>query len=321
MKSAQARWILAFDASCGKCREIARIVAQARERKLEVLPLTHSDVKRWRAQSLSFPAPWAPTLIKVEGEIVQSWTGRAIAIPLARRLGPRSTLRVVRALGQLRDPDHPIAASGDSTSLKSFLRLVAGVAVVTVVLATNQLPGFAESGSSKARAWVAANRNRLPQTYDDIVGYSMAYRRAIYTELSPTVRSQLWVEQLNRYRIEHPQLSADQATAIDRAVTILASESTFAVEPADRSDLDQKIEEHKELAIGAFGRDEAHDLFATLGPADDTVKPQQGDCVCHHRDDWWCPTGQVCNQTHECRFEGDGCGWWNAQPCDGLCFS
>jgi hypothetical protein len=50
----EARWILAFDASCGRCGEIARAAAQVAENKLEVLPLTHPEVQQWRRQALVF---------------------------------------------------------------------------------------------------------------------------------------------------------------------------------------------------------------------------------------------------------------------------
>jgi hypothetical protein len=54
MSAAQnrTRWILAFDSSCGRCREISARVVQASGGKLEVLPFIAPDVKRWRVQSL-----------------------------------------------------------------------------------------------------------------------------------------------------------------------------------------------------------------------------------------------------------------------------
>jgi hypothetical protein len=46
----QAHWILAFDASCGTCREISQVVDVAAEGKLEVLSLSRPDVREWREQ-------------------------------------------------------------------------------------------------------------------------------------------------------------------------------------------------------------------------------------------------------------------------------
>jgi len=61
--STRTRWVLAFDASCNTCREISAQVSSASDGKLEVLPLNHPDVQRWRQQGLGVQPPWAPTLL------------------------------------------------------------------------------------------------------------------------------------------------------------------------------------------------------------------------------------------------------------------
>lgn len=318
-----ARWVLAFNASCGRCRDISRAVAQASAGRLEVMPLTHPEVRRWREQSLGSGAAWAPTLIRTEAGGVRSWTpGPAMVLALVRRLGPRSTIRALKVLGRQRNTlrRRNTEQTGGSGQERISLQLVFGLLAAVMMMKPPE-SGGEQGGSEDPYSWVEANRDHLPQAYDDFAGHSMAYRRAIYTELSPAARSQLWVDQLNRYRNAHPQLSADQITVIDQAVEVLSRESTFSREAAGGSELDQAIEQHRESAIAAFGRDEAADLFARLGgPVDDSVMRGKGDCVCHHRDDAFCPTGQVCQETDACRFRSDGCGWWWSQPCDGLCF-
>jgi hypothetical protein len=57
------RWVLAFDASRGRCRG-SRCV-------------THTDVVRWREQTPGGDAPWAPTLLRVAGDGVGGSTVRA----------------------------------------------------------------------------------------------------------------------------------------------------------------------------------------------------------------------------------------------------
>jgi hypothetical protein len=85
MNVPEARWILAFDASCEKCRKISSAVARACDGKLELLSLAHPDVSRWREQSLGSRASWTPTLIKVQADKIRSWTGTAMGFPLACR--------------------------------------------------------------------------------------------------------------------------------------------------------------------------------------------------------------------------------------------
>jgi predicted DCC family thiol-disulfide oxidoreductase YuxK len=102
MSGTQARWILAFDASCGTCRGISRAVAEACDGKLKLMPLAHPDVRQWREQSLGSQAAWAPTLIRIQVDDVRAWTGPAMVVALVRHLGSRSTMRVLGALMQQR---------------------------------------------------------------------------------------------------------------------------------------------------------------------------------------------------------------------------
>ena len=312
--------MLAFDDSCGKCRAMSRAIERACAARLEMMPLAHPDVRKWREQSLGSRAPWVPTLIRVADE-VRAWTGLAMGIVLVRHLGALSTMRVLEALGRQRRARKKAVSEQTDTRLQAgsvLVSLWAGLFAVVGLMMTT-LSGGEGSEGEDPHAWVNANRDRLPQSYDDFAGHSMPYRRAIYTELPPAVRSQLWVDQLNRFRSVHPQLSADQTAVIDDAIVILSGESAF--EPANRSGLEQIIEQHRESAIAAFGRNEANDLFGTLGPPDESFKSaRRGDCVCHHRDDAFCPSGQVCQETDACKFRAEGCGWWWEQPCDGLCY-
>lgn len=139
-----ARWILSFDAACGRCREISTSTSKACDRTFEVLPLTHPDVLKWRERSLGPRAPWVPTLLRIRGEEVRAWTGISIAIPLARRLGPRSTIRVLHSLGELSRQRTDRTAGEEQNGVigrGQFLKLSGGVALATgLVLAGFKFP-------------------------------------------------------------------------------------------------------------------------------------------------------------------------------------
>jgi len=147
--NARARWVLAFDASCGTCREISRLVAHASEGKLEILPLAHTDVRLWRERSLGSQPPWRPTLIRIHGSDVRAWTGAAMGIRLGRRLGIPLTIRLVRLLGQLSRPEHNY--SSEQTNIDQsimgraqFLRLGTGAMVAAGLILAGRTPALAD---------------------------------------------------------------------------------------------------------------------------------------------------------------------------------
>lgn len=319
MLDSQRRWILAFDGSCTKCQAISNRVAQASSGKLEVLPLTHPDVRQWREQCLGENPPWVPTLIQVDGVRVRTWVGSAMAFHLVRALGTRSTTRVLRALGELRQQQSgraPDQAGGRAMGRKRFLQLGAGVAVAAGLTIAGKAPAFAQSAASRARAWAQANQNQLPQRYEDFIQYPLEYRRAIFAKSSPQVRSALWLEHLRSYRMSHPHLSSAQVHVIERASTIFADNSIFQEGP--NTDADRLLTGLREAAVAAFGETEARSLLATLGP---TVRTEPTtalvpDCECSTASDWCFSSCFVPNPPCP-GWIGCGTGWiyW----CNGYC--
>jgi len=317
------RWVLAFDGACSKCQEISHAVHRACDGKLEALPLTHPDVQRWRAESLGAEAPWAPTLIALEGETVRVWTGKAMALPLARWLGPRSTLRVLLALGQLQHQARSRAKSSSGGQL--LFQLATGLVIATGMILKGDTPSFAESPASRARAWVQANKATLPERYDDVIQHEPEYRRAIYDTSSAEVRSRLWVDHLERYRSLHPDLSSEQSLVIDRALAIASATETFTDPLAPEAE--QQLEEVGQAAVQKFGSEGAYTLLAYLGPATEipqeptTSQSSQGrlpDCTCSIWDPWC--SGGTCVSNGTCSFVPSGCGWMWEKACQGLCF-
>ncbi len=320
MNSEDTRWLLAFDASCGTCRQISAAVAKASEGRLEVLPLTNTDVERWRQEALGADAPPAPTLLKVRLDNASAWTGPGMILPLIRQLGPRATLRVLQSLGWLRHQaaGHPLAHLEDNgIGRKAFLRLGAGAAVAAGMMIAGKAPAFAERSRESAQAWIEANRGNLPQTYDALADYPMAYRRAIYLELPPEGKSRFWLEHMRRYRAAHPHLSPGQVKALAQGQAIAARPSTFEGDYGS----DPRLEKMRDDAVREFGMAEAVAIFVTLGPSD-TVAPGQTEpmfgCTCNQADDW-CTWGYHCRDAN-CQNSSSGCGTWGGQRCNGLCY-
>lgn len=321
------RWILAFDASCSSCRKISRTVERACSGRLEMMPLHSADVKQWRAASLGPQAPWAPTLIELRGPEVRAWTGPAMGLRLVRLLGARPTARVILGLGRLRAE---AGANGGAETAQAregamgraqFLRLAAGGTVAAAgLILSGKAPSFAASEATAARKWVARNKARLPDRYDDLVAYPMAHRRAIYAELSPKVRSELWTQQLRRYRLAHPRLSAAQARVVDQAARLAARETTFAHGLITGTESHQQpLRTLSADALRAFGPTQTYALIGVLGDSGQRIRPDYGECGCNINANYACWGNGNC-LAFACSPVG-GCGPFWQWECDGLCGS
>ncbi|CAM3505683.1 bacteriocin fulvocin C-related protein [Stackebrandtia soli] len=314
-------WVLAFDASCGTCREVSEVVLNACDGRLEVLPLSRPDVEEWRRRALGEDPEWTPTLLRVSEGNVTAWTGAGMALPLTRRLGVKASVRVLQALGKLRDDvRNPLADSDGGTARRRFLQLGAGLAVAGGIVLAGRTPAFADDRCVAAREWVQANLDRLPTTYADLTRYQMDYRRAIFSELTPDVQSALWVEHLNLYRAGHPTMTPEQDALMDRFIEVARDTTTFsATEPS------AAVSELRDLAIEAFGKDEAAAILANLGPALSTgiasdVTPNAA-CTCSYFSDY-CASGRYCTKRYKtCSDTSSGCGSYWVYACNGLCCS
>ncbi|QBD74800.1 hypothetical protein EPA93_01835 [Ktedonosporobacter rubrisoli] len=316
MSHSNTRWVLAFNASCGTCRAISERVAQACDGKLEVLPLTDSKVEEWREQALGPQAPWAPTLLRVseQDSQVQAWTGPAMGIWLVRRLGLKSTMRVLAALERLRRGEEEQLAKPVNEGVigrAQFLKLCAGGVVAAGLIMMGKVPAFAAGDGklwAEAQAWVKANQDHLPATYDELIARPMAYRKAIYRASPLSVRARFWEEQLKRFRAAHPNCTPEQEAFLERAHQLVRTNF------ASLTDADKKA------AIDAFGKEQAHALFATLGPAESTpamspARPADDVCNCTVGHDWC--SDSTCHW-YSCAQEG-GCGAFWQYTCNGLC--
>ncbi len=318
MSEGGVRWVLAFDASCGSCKAIAARVADACSGRIDVLPLAHPDVVRWRSSNES---AWGPTLIRVDGGATRTWVGRSMVIPMMRSLGPRATLSVVSALGTLRRSERgdSVVAESDATagavSRKRFLLLGAGALVAGGLVLTGRTPAYA--GSDPADEWVRAHIDQLPGTYDEFVSHPIEYRRAIYRALAAEERSNLWLEHLARYRDGHPALSKDQHAALDSAKTYASEQGAFV--NIDAAAALPALDTLRSLIDAAFGPEESRRIIATLGPPSESEVASPArlrGCTCSVISDW-CDNSLRCH--NDACVQSGGCGtFWN-YTCDGLC--
>ncbi|WP_069159696.1 bacteriocin fulvocin C-related protein [Nocardia altamirensis] len=324
MNKDSERWVLAFDASCGTCREISDAVAHACDGRLEVLPLANADVRRWRDQALGREIDWAPTLLRVTGPRVRAWTGPVLGWRLARVLGPAATLRVMSALGRLQRQAAGKAgelpgAAPDVVSRARFFRLAAGAGVAAGLVFTGNTPAFATKGEQSAQAWVLANRANLPRGYAEVIAYPLAYRRAIYQASPPAVRSALWSAHLREYRSARPHLTTEQLDVLNRAAALAARESVFTAQGV--AQLRQAEDVHRS-AVAELGAHEVYQAFGMLGPieAATTQVARYRDCECAFQHDY-CGRYTCHNQPgrDNCNYLSDGCGWFWNEPCAGLC--
>ncbi|MGW2642081.1 bacteriocin fulvocin C-related protein [Streptomyces sp. NPDC001348] len=318
----QTRWILAFDATCATCRQIADTVQRAAGRELEILPLDHADLRAWRQPSAALRKPM---LIQQTGERVRTWTGSAMVLPLTRRLGLRSTAAVLRGLGQLREesarPLPPHGAGGQAVGRSQFLRLGAGAAVAAGIVLFGKTPAFAENSCRTALEWARRNKANLPTTYDELTRYPVVYRRAIYGELSDASRSRLWLEHLKRYRSSSPRMSLRQSAVHERAVAWASVPAHFSA--TGESPAARELKELSSAAREAFDRPDMTAMLGTLGPAGRNSAARAeaaGACTCTDEDD-------LCTNATHCQYgQGGcqmyrGCGAFWQYVCNGLCIN
>lgn len=66
------RLVLGFDAGCATCSSLAKSVEGRIGDRLEIRSLNDPQMDHWRKESLGKDAPWAPTLVEVNGGSVKA---------------------------------------------------------------------------------------------------------------------------------------------------------------------------------------------------------------------------------------------------------
>jgi len=129
------RLVLGFDAGCITCSGLAKRIEEAVGDSLEIRSLTDPTMEHWRDQALGEDAPWAPTLVEINGNVIRAWTGVRMGAHLARRLGPAATWRVAKILGEIkgdRATGHPPYSGLSRTQfLKGLGGAIVGVSMLS----------------------------------------------------------------------------------------------------------------------------------------------------------------------------------------------
>jgi hypothetical protein len=189
-------------------------------------------------------------------------------------------------------------------------------------------PAGTRDATSEAHVWARLNKDKLPRTYDELAPYPLAYRRAIFVELTPAERSTMWCEHLAGYRAGlGGGLSPDQVKVLGSAMRLAHDHAMFTPRSPGRAQREKALSDLREAAITAFGNKEAKALLATLGPAHVNVTPAGcPGCECSTQDDYcWpahcCPSScGTSAQTCLCSPpDSGGCGTFWSYDCNGMC--
>jgi hypothetical protein len=303
-------WIHAYDAGCAVCADVSDRVRKAAGARLALAGLAEPRIRELRRQALGDAAVWAPTLLAVDRDGVRAWTGRALALRLAWRLGPIRSTRVVGGVAG--------SAAVRVPGRRRFLRVAPLAALGAFALSGGIVTPAAaaqRSARTKADAWAAANRATLPTGYDQVTSYPMVQRTAIFRALPPAARRNLWTEHFARYSATHPDLNPRQRAVLTEAAQALDIACEDQLSQRNHATL-ARLRTH---AVAAFGEDGALALVATLGPAEpQSSEPAAvpNDCDCAVASNW-CDDYLYCDRS--CPAGGIGCGTLLSYPCDGKC--
>jgi hypothetical protein len=147
------RLVLGFDAGCTTCSGLAKRIEERVGDRLEIRSLNDPTMDHWRKEALGEEAPWAPTLVELNGGPVKAWTGLRMGARLSRVLGPVATWRIMQVLGEA-NADLELADSASARALSGvsrgqFLKGVGGAAVAFSVLSgTGKMPSPADAAAS-----------------------------------------------------------------------------------------------------------------------------------------------------------------------------
>ncbi|MEU7206030.1 bacteriocin fulvocin C-related protein [Streptomyces sp. NPDC045470] len=305
-------WLLAFDAGCGACSEVAGEIGGLMDDRLTMAGLGDAPVRALRRQALGDDPPFVPTLLAVQGDRVRAWTGPALSVRLCRLLGPAGSLRVVRALNRT-----DVLVHGDRRRLlKAVPGLALGAFLVSGGLAA---PAMASPGrrmtAAAAEEW-AAGLERLPTGYREVTALPMPQRRAVYARVPDRAKAGLWLEHVQRYRAAHPELSGPRTAMLEKVAAavpaLFAGTGAWPAAEADRL---------REESVAVLGPDVSFAALGVLGPADSPAPAAPGtsrllmNCDCH-KGASGCSS---CGNSVPCTPQASGCGWLWQQNCDGVC--
>ncbi|WP_390624296.1 bacteriocin fulvocin C-related protein [Fodinicola feengrottensis] len=166
----------------------------------------------------------------------------------------------------------------------------------------------------------------------------MARRKAIIQASTPRAHSDLWLEQVRRFRAGHPELAPNENSALDIASEVLHDETVFGGNLASHPGVLRRLDHAQDVLVQAFSptrektdlRPDIRELFSWIGPnpavsTAKVAKPADGvpGCECNSDSTWGgCPDS--CYRYNDpgscpCGAYSPGCGFASAYECDGLC--
>lgn len=138
--------ILGYDAHCSICSRVGERVEAEVKGGVKVLPLQSTLMREYRARAFGVDAPWAPTLVEVDGESVRAWVGWRMGPRLARTIGVARSAQVLSIVGQ-EQPALSGARTIASPRRRSVLKYSAGAVLGALTLAGLSPQALAKSSS------------------------------------------------------------------------------------------------------------------------------------------------------------------------------
>jgi len=167
----------------------------------------------------------------------------------------------------------------------------------------------------RVAAWVSANRAHLPTDLAGLSTYSRSYRQGIFRALPPTVKAELWREQLEAYAADGT-LTQAQRKYIANLVPELGELMTERLTKEQTTQYETRI-------LGLFDRRLASRVFANLGtPSPLLESATSSTCGCNQSSAFSCTT--ITGPDEECAAvtcdsTSWGCGFLWLWSCDGQC--
>jgi hypothetical protein len=207
-----------------------------------------------------------------------------------------------------------------------------------VALLASGLKPHVTSACEDRSNWLALHANELPNTLEEIAGYPEAYRKIIFSGLTPEVKSGLMREQLNQFLASEP-LSPEQRKFVTNAITMVTPAKYAKTHQLTADEAEQHQHEHQILSAEArrlFSPSQQR-VFIDLGygitkpMAPRLALPESAlaagggsdasmfDCQCSSQDPWC--GGYICQVIQNCQHTTDGCGFLECYPCDGMCYN
>jgi hypothetical protein len=122
-------------------------------------------------------------------------------------------------------------------------------------------------GWDVVNAWVAAHRDSLPRTLEELAKYPIAYRRAIQGAVAADVRAAFWCDHLRSFLGPGTELSPDQQAFVEETIAKMP-----AMSAAPRIKAQEMARELEMRMVPLFSREQAFRIFAHLGP----LEPPEG---------------------------------------------